>query len=76
MKSLLVIGAILAFLGIVALTFPAFWTSDTKEVARLGNVTVQNHEDVLHVIPTTASIGMVVLGAALIVAGVALKGKD
>jgi hypothetical protein len=76
MKSLLAIGAVLAFLGIVALIFPAFWTSDTKEVARLGDVTVQNRENVLHIIPTNASIGIVVLGGVLIVAGVALKSKD
>lgn len=75
MKSLPMIGAILALLGIVAMAFPAFWTSNTKEVAKLGDVTVQNRENVLHVIPPAASIGVIVLGGILIVAGV-LKGKD
>ena len=75
MKSFVVIGVFFALLGIAALVFPAFWTSNTKEVARLGDVTVQNRENVLHVFPPTASIGMIVLGGILIVAGV-LKGKD
>ena len=76
MKSLPMIGAILALLGIVALAFPAFWTSNTKEVAKLGDVTVQNRENVLHVIPPAASIGAIVLGGCLIVAGVVLKDRD
>ncbi len=76
MKSLLIIGAVLALLGIVALVFPAFWTSETKDVAKLGDVTVENQENVLHVIPPTASIVAILLGGGLIVAGVALKGRD
>ena len=57
MKSLLIVGALLALLGIVTLAFPAFWTRDNKNVAQLGDVTIQNRENVLHVIPPTASIG-------------------
>ena len=76
MKSLLIVGALLALLGILTLAFPAFWTRDTKNVAQLGDVTIQNHDNVLHVIPPTASIGAIVLGGGLIVAGVALKGRD
>jgi hypothetical protein len=76
MKSFVVIGVFFALLGIAALVFPAFWTSNTKEVARLGDVTVQNRENVLHVIPPAASIGAIVLGGCLIVAGVVLKDRD
>ena len=63
-------------MGIVALVFPAFWTKDTKDVAKLGDVTIECQENVLHVIPPTASIGAIVLGGGLIVTGVALKGRD
>ena len=76
MKSLVIIGILFAFLGIAALVFPAFWTSNTKEVARLDDVTVQNRENVLHVIPSAASVGAIVLGGCLIVAGVVLKDRD
>src|SRR6476646_6576891 len=76
MKSLVVIGVFFALLGIAALVFPAFWTSNTQEVARLGDVTVQNRENVLQVIPPAASIGAIVLGGCLIVAGVVLKDRD
>ena len=76
MKPLVIIGTLLALLGIVTLVFPAFWTKDTKDVAKLGDVTIQHHENVLHVIPPTASVVAIVLGGGLIVAGVALKGRD
>jgi len=76
MKSLLIIGALLALVGIVTLAFPAFWTRDNKNVAQFGDVTIQHRENVLHVIPPTASVVAIVLGGGLIVAGVALKGRD
>ncbi len=76
MKSLLILGALLAITGIMTLAFPAFWTRDTKNVAQLGDVTIQHHEDVLHFIPPTASVGVILLGGGLIVAGIALKGRD
>jgi hypothetical protein len=76
MKSPLIIGALLALMGIATLAFPAFWTRDTKNVAQLGDVTIQHHENVLHVIPPIASVGAIVLGGSLIVAGIAFKGRD
>jgi hypothetical protein len=76
MKPLLIIGTLLALAGIVTLVFPAFWTRDTKRVAQIGDVTIQHKENVLHVIPPSASVGAIVLGAGLIVAAVALKGRD
>ena len=76
MKPLLIIGTLLALAGIVTLVFPAFWTRDTKRVAQIGDVTIQHKENVLHVIPPSASVGAIVLGAGLIVTAVALKGRD
>jgi hypothetical protein len=76
MKPLLLIGALVALLGVVTLAFPAFRTRDTKDVAKLGDVTIQSHENVLHVIPPTASIVAIVLGGGLMLAGVVLKGRD
>ena len=71
MKALITIGVVLAALGIASLVFPAFWTSHTHEVAKLGSVTVQNRESVLHVIPTAASVAAIVVGGGLVAAGVA-----
>jgi hypothetical protein len=76
MKPLTIVGALLALLGIIALAFPAFWTSNRKEVAKLGDVTVESREKVLHVIPPIASVGLIVLGGGLIVAGIVSGRRD
>jgi hypothetical protein len=75
MKALITIGVVLAVLGIGSLVFPAFSTSHTHEVAKLGSVTVQNRESVLHVIPTAASIAAIVVGGGLVAAGVASSNR-
>ncbi len=70
MKALVTIGVLLAILGVASLVFPAFWTSHTQQVAKIGSVTVQHRENVLHVIPTAASIVAIVVGGGLVAAGV------
>jgi len=70
MKSIIWVGAVLALLGILGLAIPAFTTSQTKDVARLGDVKVQSTEQTTHVIPQGLSIGVLVLGLVLIGAGV------
>jgi len=71
MKALIAIGVVLAIQGIASLVFPAFWTSHTEQVAKIGSVTVQNRQNILHVIPTAASVAAIVVGGGLVAAGVA-----
>lgn len=69
MKSIIWFGALLALLGILGLAIPAFTTSQTKEVAKVGSLKIQSTEQSTHVIPQALSVGVLVLGVILIGAG-------
>ena len=69
MKSITWFGALLAFLGILGLAIPAFTTSQTKDVAKVGSLKIQSTEQSTHVIPQALSVGVLVLGVILIGAG-------
>jgi hypothetical protein len=68
MKPIVMIGAILALLGLLALASPVFTTNQTKNVATLGDIKIQANEQTSHAIPPVLS------GAALIVGLVLLAG--
>ncbi|HVB80872.1 MAG TPA: hypothetical protein VNE82_13110 [Candidatus Binataceae bacterium] len=69
MKGLVIIGVILAILGLVGLATPVFTTSSTKNVASLGDLKVQATEHSSHVIPPVVSGGVMILGVVLVGAG-------
>ncbi len=73
MKSIVWFGAILALLGIVGLAVPVFTTSETKDVAKFGDVKIQSTEQSTHVVPQVLSAGALVLGVILIGAGAYAK---
>jgi hypothetical protein len=73
MKSIVWFGAILALLGIVGLAVPVFTTSETKNVAKFGDVKIQSTEQSTHVVPQVLSAGALVLGVILIGAGAYAK---
>jgi hypothetical protein len=73
MKSIVWFGAILALLGIVGLAIPVFTTSETKDVAKFGDVKIQSTEQSTHVVPQVLSAGALVLGVILIGAGAYAK---
>ena len=73
MKSITWFGAILALLGIVGLAIPVFTTSQTKDVAKLGDLKIQSTEQSTHVVPRPLSAGALVLGVILIGAGAYAK---
>ena len=50
-SSLLMIGAILALAGVLAIAVPVFSTEQNKEVAKLGDVHITAREETQHVIP-------------------------
>jgi hypothetical protein len=73
MKSITWLGAVIALLGLLGLAIPVFTTSQTKEVAKLGDIKIQSTEQSTHVVPRVLSGGALVLGVILIGAGVYRK---
>ena len=73
MNGLMIIGVILVVVGLLGFAIPVFTTQKTEEVARIGNLKLQNTEDTSHRIPAILSGGVLVLG--LIVIGTSLYQK-
>ena len=73
MKSITWFGVILALLGIIGLSIPEFTTSQTKNVAKLGDLKLQSTEQSTHVVPQALSGGFLILGVVLIGVGVFQK---
>ena len=69
MKPITGLGALLAFLGILGLAIPIFTTSQTRDVAQLGDLKIQSTERSTHVVPQGLSAGALVLGVVFIGAG-------
>jgi len=66
MKSIIGLGTLFALLGILGLTIPVFTTSQTKDVAKLGDLKIQSTEQSTHVVPQALSAGVLILGVILI----------
>jgi len=74
MNGLLIVGIILVLLGIAGFAIPVFTTQKTEEVAHIGDLKIQNSEDISHRIPPLLSGGVLALGVVLIGAGLYRKG--
>lgn len=70
MNKLVLIGIVLAILGIIGFAIPVFTTHHTEEVAKVGDLKLQTTEKDRHAIPPAASGGVLLLGVVLIGAGV------
>ena len=68
-SALVIVGAILALLGIVGLAVPEFTTQHTEEVAKVGPLHVESTERSSHFVPPMAAGGALVLGVVLIGGG-------
>jgi hypothetical protein len=66
MNGLFIFGIILVVLGLAGLAIPQFTTQKTEDVARIGDLKIQNTEDIYHSIPPLLSGGVLVLGIVLI----------
>jgi len=66
MNGLVVLGVVLVVVGILGFAIPVFTTQKTEEVARIGDLKLQNTEDTSHRIPSLMSGGVLVLGMILI----------
>ena len=74
MNGLLIVGIILVLLGIAGFAIPVFTTQKTEEVAHIGDLKIQNSEDISHRVPPLLSGGVLALGVVLIGAGLYRKG--
>ena len=69
MKSLIPLGAVLAIVGLILLAYPFFTTQETKDVANIGPVHVQENEQQTHMIPPILSGGILAVGVVLLAGG-------
>ena len=69
MKGILLIGAALALLGLIGFAMPYFTTTDTKSVAKIGDLSIQAKEETPHTIPPLVSGGLLAIGVVLMGAG-------
>jgi len=70
-NGLLLLGVVLIVGGVLGFAVPVFTTQKTDTVARIGDLKLQNTEDISHHIPSILSGGAIVLGIVLI--GASLK---
>jgi len=73
MKPVVMIGAILALLGVLAIASPMFTTNQTKNVATLGDLKIQANEQTTHVIPTVLSGAALIVGLVMVAGGLYQK---
>jgi hypothetical protein len=69
-NTLVLIGAILAVLGVLAIAVPYFTTTETKDIAKVGDLKLQAKTEETHTVPPYVGpaalvIGVIVLGAGL-----------
>lgn len=69
MKGIILIGAVQALLGLLGLAIPVFSTTQTKDVAKIGNLKIQANEQTSHVVPPMLAGGALVIGLALVSVG-------
>jgi drug/metabolite transporter (DMT)-like permease len=73
MKSVIIFGAVLVLVGLIAFAMPSFNTEETKDVVKLGDLKVQAKTEEPHFIPPLVSEGAMLLGILLIGAGVVMN---
>jgi hypothetical protein len=73
MRGVVLIGAMLALVGLVAFAIPNFSTQQTQNVVKLGSIDVQAKIEEPHSIPPVLSGGVIVLGILLIGAGLVMN---
>lgn len=73
MRGVVLIGAMLALVGLVAFAIPNFSTQQTQNVVKLGSIDVQAKTEEPHSIPPVLSGGVIVLGILLIGAGLVMN---
>ena len=75
MKQMTIVGALLAVVGFIMLAYPFFTTQQTKDVANIGPLHVQENEQQTHVIPPVLSGGILAVGVVLLAGGLLSKSE-
>jgi hypothetical protein len=70
MKGIVLVGAIVALLGLLGLAIPVLSTSQTKDVAKIGDLKIQANEETSHIVPPMLAGGALIIGLVLIGVGV------
>jgi len=73
MKPIVMIGAILSLLGLLAIASPVFTTNQTKNVVTLGDLKIQANEPTSHTIPPILSGAALLVGMVLVAGGLYQK---
>ena len=68
-SPLVIVGVIIAVLGIVGLAVPIFTTEQTRDVAKVGDLKLQTTDRQTFVVPPLVSGGALLLGVILVGAG-------
>lgn len=68
-NALMIVGALLALLGIAGLVIPTFTTQKTSDVAAIGDLKIQAQQNTPHEIPPLLAGGALALGVILVVGG-------
>jgi hypothetical protein len=69
MKAIIWLGGLFMLIGILGLAIPRFTTSQTTDLASIGDIKVQNTVISHHMVSQPLTIAALILGAALIGAG-------
>ena len=69
MKGIVLVGVVVALLGLVGLAIPVFSISQTKDVAKIGDLKIQANEETTHVVPPMLAGGALVIGLVLVGVG-------
>jgi hypothetical protein len=73
MKPMVMIGAIIALLGLLAIAQPIFTTNQTKNVATFGDIKIQANEETSHAIPPILSGAALIVGLVMVAGGLYQK---
>jgi hypothetical protein len=73
MKPMVMIGAIIGLLGLLALAQPMFTTNQTKNVATFGDLKIQANEQTSHEIPPILSGAALIVGLVMVAGGLYQK---
>ena len=72
-NGLVLTGAVLALLGVLAIAVPVFTTEQNTDVAKIGDLKLTAKEETSHVIPPVVGPAALVLGLVLVGAGFVVK---